>query len=328
MAVISVAHLTKEYRCKRRRSGLGQSLKQLFSPAYFTKTAVQDLSFSVAKGEVLGFIGPNGAGKSTTIKMLSGILRPTDGHISVLGLTPQKDRLALAKRIGTVFGQKSQLWIHLPPLETFRLLARIYDVPNRLFAERLDRLTAHFELTDLLHQPVRKLSLGQRIRCEMAASLLHQPEVLFLDEPTIGLDVVVKKHIRDLIERLRKEEGTTIILTSHDIADIAKLCKRVIIINHGRLVIDMPMKQLKYNYMNRKVIALKTDAPVDLAMDGINVIKQRTYAARIEVDTGMLPLDRAIDMLMSRNSVIDITITDPPLEEVIGTIFTNGAPGA
>jgi ABC-2 type transport system ATP-binding protein len=213
MPVITVSGLVKEFRAKIKPPGLAGSFRSLVRPEYRTVAAVKNIGFEVERGEVLGFIGPNGAGKSTTIKMLTGILHPTAGTVRVLDLAPHRDRVRLAFRIGSVFGQKSQLWFHLPPSDSFQLLAGIYEIPAPEFQKRLGFLTELFELGDLLDVPVRRLSLGQRVRCEIAASLLHRPEIIFLDEPTIGLDVVVKQKIRDLIVRLNREERTTIFLT-------------------------------------------------------------------------------------------------------------------
>ena len=252
MSVITVSGLTKQFRAKVKQPGLSGSLRSLLRPEYRTVAAVQGISFAVERGEILGFIGPNGAGKSTTIKMLTGILHPTAGTIRVLDFDPHRDRVRLAFHIGSVFGQKSQLWFHLPPADSFTLLAGIYEIPAAEYKKRLASLVDLFELGDLLTIPVRRLSLGQRVRCEIAASLLHRPEIIFLDEPTIGLDVVVKQRIRDLIVRLNREERTTIFLTSHDAGDIEQLCHRVMIINHGALVLDEPIKHLKYQYLNKK----------------------------------------------------------------------------
>ena len=321
MAAILVENLTKVYRTKVKSPGLAGSVKDIFAPRHQDQLAVDGISFEVQPGEVMGFIGPNGAGKSTTIKILAGILTPTSGRASVLGLDPIRDRRRMLYQIGTVFGQKSQLWIHLPPLETFRLLGAIYDIDDRTLKGRIDELVQAFEMTDILATPVRKLSLGQRMKCEIAASLLHRPPVLFLDEPTIGLDVVIRKNIRDLVSGMNRSQGTTIILTSHDTADIEKLCGRVIIINHGRVVFSDTVKNLKYNYLSRKVIGLKTEEKVDLDVPGLEVVKARDYTAKVEVDTSRYPLDKTIDALIARNSVLDINVSDVPLEEVIAAIY-------
>jgi ABC-2 type transport system ATP-binding protein len=245
MTVIKTQNLTKTYRTRVKAEGLGASMRALVKPERKEVQAVRNISLEVEKGGIVAFIGPNGAGKSTFIKMLCGILHPTGGDISVLGMSPVKDRRKLAMRIGTVFGQKSQLWLHLPALDSFTLLAAIYEISDRERRSRVAELTELFGLEDFLQTPVRKLSLGQRIRCEVAASLLHDPELLFLDEPTIGLDVVVKQAIRELILRRNSGRGTTVFLTSHDPADIEHLCRRAVVIDHGNLVMDSPVENLK-----------------------------------------------------------------------------------
>jgi len=286
------------------------------------KKAVDNISFTIDKGEILGFIGPNGAGKSTTIKMLSGILTATEGYISVLGYNPSKDRKKLARQIGTVFGQKSQLWMHLPPIETFKLLGVLYDIDKKILNNRIEKFIELFELKQILNNQVRKLSLGERIKCEIAASLIHNPKVLFLDEPTIGLDVVIKKVIRDLILKMNKEENVTILLTSHDIQDIEKLCDRVIIINNGKIVFENSMKFLKYNFLGKKIISVKTENQIEIKdIEGINVLKQKDYSAKIEIDTKINSIKDIIDYIVENNTIMDITIDDIPLEEVISEIY-------
>jgi ABC-2 type transport system ATP-binding protein len=275
----------------------------------------------VERGEVLAFIGPNGAGKSTTIKCITGILHPTSGSITVLGMNPHKKRTALAYRIGTVFGQKSQLWFHLPPLDSLILLGDIYEIDRREARRRIEFLTETFEIGPYLRTPVRKLSLGERIRCEIAASLLHEPEILFLDEPTIGLDVVVRQTIRDLIRRINEEKKTTIFLTSHDTGDIEKICRRVIVINHGRIAWDDTVKSMKYSFLRKKVIDLKLDAPLALSIAGVQVLKSKGYAAKLEVDLDAVALEEVITRIMKENRVQDITISNPPMEQIIAAIY-------
>lgn len=245
MNIIEVKNLNKTFRIKEKEKGIKGSVKSIIKPKYKTIKAVNDISFTVEKGEMLAFIGPNGAGKSTTIKMLTGILYPTNGEIMVNGINPAKQRKKLAYKIGTVFGQKEQLWTHLTPYDNFKFFGAIYDIPNNEIEDRIEELSKTFELEKFINTPVRNLSLGQRIRCEMVAALIHKPEILFLDEPTIGLDPVVKKNIRKLIRKMNKELGTTIFLTSHDVGDIEKLCKRVIIVNKGKIIKDDTMKNLK-----------------------------------------------------------------------------------
>ncbi|MFA5523105.1 MAG: ATP-binding cassette domain-containing protein [Tissierellales bacterium] len=325
MSIIQVSNLQKTFKVKTKKAGLQGSIKSIFSPEYKEIQAVKSISFDVEKGEVLAFIGPNGAGKSTTIKMLTGILYPTSGDLSVLGLNPSKDRKKLSYRIGTVFGQKSQLWFHLPPIDSFNLLGRIYELEDEYLKKRISYLTELFEIDELLEIPVRKLSLGQRIRCEIAASILHNPEIIFLDEPTIGLDVVVKHKIRELITRLNKEEETTIFLTSHDAGDIEQMCKRVMIINHGEVVLDESVKNLKYNYLNQKIIEIKYMEPVEINIPNIKVLKHKEYAAKVEVDSSICDIDNVIGELMKIGKVADITISEPPMEDIISNIYQQNA---
>jgi ABC-2 type transport system ATP-binding protein len=324
--VLEVRNLSKTFTVRQKPPGFLPSVRALFKPQIRAVHAVDDISFSVDRGEMLAFIGPNGAGKSTTIKLVTGILYPTSGAIQVLGFDPHRQRKSLARRIGTVFGQRSQLWYHLPPLDTMLLLADIYDLEGKKAKARIDYLVETFGIREYLHTPVRKLSLGERIRCEIAASLLHSPEVIFLDEPTIGLDVIVKQSIRDLIRRMNQEERTTVFLTSHDTGDIEKICRRAIVINHGRIVWDGSIKDMKYRLLRRKVIDLKLDAPLRLDAEGVEVLKSRPYSAKLEVDLGRASLDEVVSLIMRDNHVEDITISNPPMEEIIASIYA-GAKG-
>lgn len=252
MQAITVENLSKTFRVKRKEKGMRGSIKAIVHPQTEEIQAVKGVTFNVQEGEMLAFIGPNGAGKSTTIKMLTGILYPDGGRVEVLGLDPTKKRRQLAYRIGTVFGQKEQLWTHLTPYDNFRFFGAIYDLSERETEERIVELAERFELEDFIDTPVRNLSLGQRIRCEIAASLIHKPKVLFLDEPTIGLDPVVKENVRELIRQMNREENTTIFLTSHDVGDIEKLCRRIIIVNDGQIVLDDSVEQLKHHYQDKR----------------------------------------------------------------------------
>ena len=276
MSIIEVKNLNKKFKIKEKEKGIRGSIKSIIKPEYRTVSAVNDISFTVQQGEILAFIGPNGAGKSTTIKMLTGILYPSGGEIMVNGINPSKERKKLAYKIGTVFGQKEQLWTHLTPYDNFKFFGAIYDVPDNEIENRIQELKETFELQEFINTPVRNLSLGQRIRCEIVASLIHKPEILFLDEPTIGLDPVVKENIRKLIKKMNKELGTTIFLTSHDVGDIEKLCKRVIIVNKGKIIMDDTMSNLKYHYLDRKIVEVKLKEKVALNNEeGINIIKEK-----------------------------------------------------
>ena len=324
MSVIKVKNLSKTFKVKLKEKGLKGSLKSLVKPKYKIIKAVNNISFEVEKGEMIAFIGPNGAGKSTSIKMMTSILFPDKGSIDILGLDPVKDRKKLAYEIGCVFGQKEQLWTHLTPYDNFKFFGAIYDIPNSKVEKKINELRELFELDEFINTPVRNLSLGQRIRCEIVASLIHEPKVLFLDEPTIGLDPVVKENIRSLIKRMNKEYKTTVVLTSHDVGDIEKLCKRVIIVNKGQIVLDDTMENLKYHYLNKKIVEAKMNTQVNLDdEEGITILKDKGYNLKIEVDTKKKSVSDAIKLLNPDN-IVDINITNVPLEDIISDIYKDG----
>jgi ABC-2 type transport system ATP-binding protein len=323
MSIITVNGLRKTFQTKRKQPGLTGSLRAIVKPELQTVEAVKGITFELEPGELLAFIGPNGAGKSTTIKMLTGILYPSSGEANVLGLTPWKDRRKLAYRIGSVFGQKPQLWYHLPPADTFHLFARIYELDDKAFQERQGFLIEAFDLGDLIHTPVRKLSLGQRMKCEIAASLLHRPQVIFLDEPTIGLDVVAKQQIRDTIKLLHERDGTTIFLTSHDAGDVESLCKRVIVINYGQVIYDDRVSTLKRRYLTRKVVGVRFGERLEngFQLSGVEVLKVGDYGVKLQFDTRQTPVESVLQRLMAAHPVVDITVEDPPMEEIIRSIY-------
>lgn len=321
MNAIEATELSKTFRVHRKEKGMKGSLRALLHPETEEIKAVDRISFNVKEGEVLAFIGPNGAGKSTTIKMLTGILYPDGGNVRVLDIDPSKKRKQLAYEIGTVFGQKEQLWVHLTPYDNFQFFGAIYDLSARETEARIRELGEIFELGAFINTPVRSLSLGQRIRCEIVASLIHKPKVLFLDEPTIGLDPVVKESIRSLIKQMNKELGTTIFLTSHDVGDIEKLCKRIIIVNSGRIVLDESMEHLKYHYLNKKIVEAKLQEETLLqAGEGITVLKQKGGHVKFEVDTEKMPISDALHLIGGEN-VEDINISNIPLENIITEIY-------
>lgn len=300
--IIEVKQLTKKFKLKKNNGGL----KSLFYPEYKNITAVDKISFNIKKGERVAFIGPNGAGKSTTIKMLSSILHPTSGTALVKGLVPWENRQKIAYDIGTVFGQRSQLWYNLPVQDSFALMGKIYNMDEIAFKRRLSRLVNLFEIRDLLTHPTRSLSLGLRMRCEIVASLLHKPQILFLDEPTIGLDVTAKEIIRSLIKRQALEEETTLLLTSHDTDDMEKVCERVIIINKGKIIFDDSLTRLKQSYLSRKYIEITTDSG-----DKIKEV----------VNTRETPVKQALDEIVKKYHVTDMTVENPPMEEIIKEIY-------
>src|SRR5215472_14606242 len=346
MSIIEVESLSKTFRARERAAGLAGSLSSIVAPHYREREAVKHISFALEAGEVLAFIGPNGAGKSTTIKILTGILHPTAGKAQVLGLIPWQQRRKLAYHISSVFGQKSQLWYHLPPQDTFDLLARIYELDMAEYRKRRAFLVDVFDIAEHLRTPARKLSLGERMRCELAAALLHKPSVIFLDEPTIGLDVIAKQRIRELIGQLNTEEGVTVFLTSHDAGDIEQVCRRAIVINHGEIILDTPVGKLKRDYLKAKTVdllleepataLLKTDAAngkqrlsVQLPgsiheeiqeVQGVQVLKAKGHGLKLEIDTSRTPLAPIIAAIMGRCHILDMTISDPPMEEIIASI--------
>jgi ABC-2 type transport system ATP-binding protein len=321
--IVQVSELSKTFNRRVRESGVRGVLRSLRRPETETITAVRDLSLRMDDGDTLALIGPNGAGKSTTIKMLTGIMHPTSGSATVLGFVPWRQRTQLAMNIATVFGQRSQLWYHLPAGETFDLLARIYEVPDAEYRDRRADLIQRFELEPLLQTAVRKLSLGQRMRCEIAASLLHRPRMLLLDEPTIGLDVIAKQQIRQLIRELNGQEGVAVLLTSHDAGDIEHLCKRVIVINHGAKMFDDRVSALRRRYLKRKVISLrvKEENPIVPALPGVEIVKARGFGVKLEVDTDQQPIEAVIAALIGALPIADITIEDPPMEEIIAAMY-------
>lgn len=323
MSAILVTDLQKTFQTKHKAAGLGGSFRALIRPKYAAVEAVHRLSFQMEAGELLGFIGPNGAGKSTTIKMLTGILLPSGGRAQVLGFTPWTQRRQLAYQIGTVFGQRPQLWYHLPAIDTFLLFGKIYEMDVAETRKRIDQLSEAFEIRNLLETPVRKLSLGQRMRCEVAASLLHRPKLLLLDEPSIGLDVVAKQRIRDSIRRMAQEENVGVLLTSHDAGDLEALCKRVIIINHGQIVYEDKVSNLKRRFLTSKLVEVRYagEVPAGFSLEGVDVLKVGHYGVKLRFDTRKTAVDRVMAELSAHGQLVDITISDPPLEDVIAKIY-------
>jgi ABC-2 type transport system ATP-binding protein len=323
-AVIKVQDLRKRYRYAKRSRGLIGALKGAVAPEHQTIEAVDGISFEIAAGERVAIIGPNGAGKSTTLKILSGILEPTSGAARVFGLTPWRERKALAYRIGVVFGQRSQLWGELPARDSFALLRRIYDQEAAPFTRRLDSLVERFEIGELLNQPVQRMSLGQRMRCEIIASLLHGPDLLFLDEPTIGLDITAKAAIRDFITEQARDEGQTVVLTSHDMRDIELVCDRVIVINAGRIVVDQPTDQLRRQFLGHKLVTLQSAAArITLDLPGIVVRPSAPHTQVFEVDTRKVRVEQVIALALKHGGIEDVTIEDPPMEEVVREIYAS-----
>lgn len=320
-SIIQVSHLCKTFVYAEKKAENG-FWKNLISPEKKEVFAVNDISFTVEKGEALGFIGPNGAGKSTTIKMLTGILYPTSGQIRVAGLEPAESRQQLSYRIGCVFGQRSQLVYNLPATDSFWLFGRLYDVPEKTLKNRIDELISLLGLESFLMQPVRKLSLGQRMRAEIACSLIHDPEILFLDEPTIGLDVVAKRKLREVLRTLNKEKGTTLFLTSHDMGDIEALCERTMIINHGKIVVDERTDELKKKYMTTKDIVVDFEHPVAFELPrGTKLLEEKPEQVRFEVNLQETTINAVLKEIMEKYKVADVDVDKPPLESTIGLIY-------
>jgi ABC-2 type transport system ATP-binding protein len=313
MNVVEIHDLRKTFSLKKG---------SWFRPVMTEVVAVDGINLEVCQGDAVAFIGPNGAGKSTTIKILTGIMRPSSGSASVLGLVPWRDRTKLAHKIGAVFGQRSQLWYHLPPGETFDLLARVYSIPKADYMKRKNMLIERFGLAPFVDTPVRKLSLGQRMRAEVAASLLHSPEVLLLDEPSIGLDVVARQELRDLIREWNRENGLTVFLTSHDAGDIENVARRVVVINHGRVMLDDKVSTVRRRYMGEKIVSAKfSEEPSEFDLPGVVVEKRTGYAIKLRVDTDKTNIDTVTAAILRAGSVADITIENPPLEDVIAHIY-------
>jgi ABC-2 type transport system ATP-binding protein len=331
---VEVKGLSKVYQVHERGAGLGAALRSVFRRTYRSIHAVQDLSFSISPGERVGFLGPNGAGKTTTLKILSGLLHPTAGHVQVSGHTPQRRETAFLKRITLVMGQKQQLLWDLPPVETFALNRAIYDIPERAFRETLGELEELLDIATIARKPTRQLSLGERMKCELAAALLHRPQILFLDEPTIGLDVSMQLGVREFIRRYNERHGATVILTSHYMDDVAALCPRVIVIDRGRLRYDGDLPALVRSVRPHKNIALRTSAPLDrAALDQVGAVIEHD-AARVVIQVSQEALRDAVSHLLGRPEVTDLTVEDPPLEEVMREVFARpaeegaGEPGA
>jgi ABC-2 type transport system ATP-binding protein len=287
---------------------------------------VRELSFMIKAGERVAFIGPNGAGKSTTLKMLTGILHPTSGTAEVAGFVPWRQRHELAFRIGIVFGQRSQLRSQLTVRQSFELLAKLYAVDRTSFERRLARLAERFEIAGLLDRRAGQLSLGERLRCEIAAALLHGPSLLLLDEPTIGLDVTAKSALRDHLNTLSREDGTTILLTSHDTGDIERICERVIVIDHGAIILDLPLEQLRSRFLGPRAIVLVTnDAQPVFSHPGVAVIGAEAYRLTLSVDTGIARIEQVIAAALERLAVRDLIVEDTPLDEVVKAIYRSQA---
>jgi ABC-2 type transport system ATP-binding protein len=320
--IIDVIDLKKIYKTHERKEGFLEAIKSIYKRKYKKKVALKGVSFEVQKGEILGLIGPNGAGKSTIIKSLCGILYPTSGEVRSLNYTPWLDRVEYVKNIGVIFGQKSLLWWDLPPLDTYSLLQVIYKIPEKDFRRRLNKMVSLLSVKDVVKQPTRDLSLGERMKCELIAALLHNPSIVFLDEPTIGVDIVAKDRIRKLILETNKKYGTTFIVTTHDMGDIEKLCERVIIINYGDIVYDGLLNRLQSKFVTTKIIDLKLKKPQRIRkLKGVDITKINSYEYKLEVDIKKQKIDKLVSNLLSKYQIADLAVTNVNIEEVIKEIY-------
>lgn len=321
--IIKVKDLQKTFKQEIKKSWFRNRLKSFFNPEYNQIEAVKNVSFEVFPGEKVAFLWPNWAGKSTTIKMLTGILKESSGKIDVLWFHPSYDREKLVYKIWAVFGQTSRLWYHLSAKDTFVLFGKLFDLPEDKFKVRLDYLVKEFEIESFMNSPVRKLSLGQRMRCEVVASLIHTPEIIFLDEPTIGLDMIAKQKLRDVINKINKEENTTIFLTSHDIGDIEEICKRVIIINHWTVIYDWDLKKLKNEHIKTKIIRVRFEKTISKFNfpDYVKIVKNKWNYIKLEIPNNKENLKEIFDILNKNYPYEDINITEPSMEEIIKTFY-------
>ncbi|QOK26113.1 ATP-binding cassette domain-containing protein [Cytobacillus oceanisediminis] len=325
MPIIEVEHLMKDFMIAKRETGFLGAVKSLVKREHIKKEAVKDISFSIGEGEMVGYIGPNGAGKSTTIKMLTGILVPSSGSVTVNGIIPYENRQENAKNIGVVFGQRTQLWWDLPTIESFELLKEIYQVSAKRYKENMDTFTEILGLDEFLNTPVRQLSLGQRMRADIAASLLHDPPILFLDEPTIGLDVIAKEKMRTFIKEINNERKITVILTTHDMEDIEKLCERMILIDHGQKVYDGEIAVVKERFgKTRTLIVDLEESSHSLQLKGGEVFKEEASRFWIRFNRDEVSASELIAQITETHNIKDLTVEEPAIESIISRIYQEG----
>ncbi|GAA2400301.1 ABC transporter ATP-binding protein [Nonomuraea africana] len=319
--IIRAAGLTKEFRRPRRKEGRFGGLRTLLTREYTTTRAVGGVDLALEEGELVGFLGPNGAGKSTTIKMLTGILVPTSGTVEVAGLVPWRQRERNARQIGVVFGQRSQLWWDLPLIDSFRLVGKIYEVPDPLLRKNLDLFVDLLDLGSFLDTPVRSLSLGQRMRGDLAAAMIYEPRILYLDEPTVGLDVVAKQRIRSFIAELNRDKGVTVVLTTHDMDDVEELCRRVVIIDKGRTLYDGEIKALKDAYVTHRELVLHLASAAGPMEREVRREGDRVW---LRFDPAEISASKLIREVTERYDVSDLSLAEPDLEGVIREIYAVG----
>lgn len=324
--MIQAENLTKVYRIPEKDPGVAGAFKALFRPRFQSKTAVKDVTFTIEPGEIVGYIGVNGAGKSTTIKMLTGILTPTGGRVSVLGRDPHRERVANARDIGVVFGQRTQLWWDLALIESLTMVGRIYEVPDARFKQLIAEFSETLDLKELLKIPIRNMSLGQKMRAELAATLIHEPRIVYLDEPTIGLDLLVKERIREFIKRVNQEKGTTVVLTTHDLGDIEELCKRVLIIDNGVLIYDGLLETIKQRFGKYREIIFETAADLNglVVPEGAELLEKSERRLALRFDRTQTSASRVSASVMSQIEVIDLSLKEPDLSLVVKQIYRGG----
>ena len=323
MDIIQVKDLSKEYKIVRRDSGIKNAFKSFIKREYRIVRAVDKVSFSIKKGEIVGYIGPNGAGKSTTIKMLSGILKPDEGIINIMGMDPTVDRIKYVREIGVVFGQKSQLWWDIPAEDSFDLLKDIYKIPDDEYEKNKQELVKILHLEEIIKSPVRQLSLGERMKCELVASLLHSPKILFLDEPTIGLDAISKVIVRDFIKKINKLKKITVILTTHDMADIESLTDRLIMIGHGKKLYDGSVKDIKKKYSNEKIVEVIYEGILKdkIVNDKIDILEESQGLIRMKIDTRKIMVSDIVRKYSEVCEIKDINVIETGIDDIIYKLY-------
>lgn len=319
--MIELEGVSKSFRVAKRNSGMKEAFGALFRREYTVVNALSDVSFRIGDGEMVGYIGPNGAGKSSTIKIMSGILTPDSGKCVINGLVPWKNRSEHVSHIGVVFGQRSQLWWDVPVIDSFELLRDIYRVDGGLYRRNLDELTEMLDIAEILRTPTRQLSLGQRMRCEIAASLIHSPSILFLDEPTIGLDAVSKIAVREFIKKLNRERGTTVILTTHDMQDIEALTSRILLIGGGKILLDGRLEELKARKSDKKTLKIEYSEGSIPECEGLGVVSSSSGHALCTIDTKLLSVSGAIELISKSAEITDLSVEGTTAEELVVSLY-------
>lgn len=329
MAVINVENLKKEYKINLKKEGLYGAVLNIFNPKHVIKEAVKGVSFDIEEGEMVGYIGANGAGKSTTIKMLTGILTPTSGKILINGMDPTKNRFKNNMNIGAVFGQRTQLWWDIPVIESYKLIQKIYEIPDEIYNSNIDYFTNTLNLGELLNVPVRQLSLGQKMRCEIAAAFLHNPKIVYLDEPTIGLDFMVKEKIRKFIKQLNKDKKTTVILTTHDLQDIEEICSRIIIIDKGSIMFDGALEEIREEFSKYRIATLLVKeitedleqflSKTNLKFEVLSIDEENNIA--IKFDRNLITIAGIFKQIETHCTILDLSIEDISIDTIVKTLY-------